>query len=425
MAWLRSRIFGRARPGGATGGGGPQTLADLPVGRRRALSAVVAGSVLIILFVAATAPGPVDRNAVLLASLLAGAACVAALGGVPWVSRDDRDGARLGTVVDMTDLVFRVVALLVPPALAPLAVMPSFVVDRVWARRPLFAVVTNAVVISLIVQLSGLLLSVVSGPAPSTARWLVAAHLAMAWCVVAAMVWVVLGSWLIRGTRTERSELLETLPLFQDSAMAVTALVVATLWRMDPLLAVLAVGPVAILHRLLHFREVELVARTDTKTALLNYRYFTECADRVLARVRRAHDTASLLVVDMDRMRDINNVHGHQVGDRALTHVADTLRSHCRRRDLVCRFGGEEFLVLMPGLDLRQAGEVAERVRRAVRDAPLDADGTPVRVTISIGVAGLDEAAAALDALIHTADERVYLAKAAGRDRVVGVPSPR
>jgi len=424
MAWLRSRILGRARPGGAAGGGARLTLADLPPGRRRALRAVVAGSVLTMLFVASTAPGRVDRNAVLLASVLAVAACVAALGGVPWVSRDDRDGARLGTVVDMTDLVFRVVALLVPPALAPLAVMPSFAVDRVWARRPLFAVVTNAVVISLIVQLSGLLLSVVAGPGPSTARWLLAAHLAMAWCVAAAMVWVVLGSWLIRGTRTERSEMLETLPLFQDSAMAVTALVAATLWRMDPLLAVLAVGPVAILHRLLHFREVELVARTDTKTALLNYRYFTECADRVLARVRRSHDTAALLVVDMDRMRDINNVHGHQVGDRALAHVADTLRGHCRRRDLVCRFGGEEFLVLMPGLDVRQAGDVAERVRHAVRDTPLDVDGAPVTVTISIGVAGLDEAAAVLDALIHTADERVYLAKAAGRDRVVGASSP-
>jgi diguanylate cyclase (GGDEF)-like protein len=139
----------------------------------------------------------------------------------------------------------------------------------------------------------------------------------------------------------------------------------------------------------------------------------------------------------MDRLRDVNNTYGHQSGDRALGHVAAALASGARPYDLVCRFGGEEFLVLLPGTSVAAAAEVAERLRQAVRTAPLRLGDDLVTVTVSIGVAELavpgidappDGSAlppeAQLERLVAEADARVYAAKGAGRDRVVAAAVP-
>jgi len=128
----------------------------------------------------------------------------------------------------------------------------------------------------------------------------------------------------------------------------------------------------------------------------------------------------ALLVVDMDLLRDVNNTYGHQNGDRALIHVAQVLSRRARRYDLVCRFGGEEFLVLLPGTTLDAAVDVAERLRQEVRSTPLVLGGHPVTVSVSIGVAELDLDDGDLERLVSDADARVYAAKHAGRDRVVG-----
>jgi diguanylate cyclase (GGDEF)-like protein len=237
--------------------------------------------------------------------------------------------------------------------------------------------------------------------------------------------------------RPEWADLPETVPVFQEAAMAATAVLAATLWRIDPLLVLYMAGPVAILQRLLYFREVQLAARTDDKTGLLNYRFFAESATREIGRARRTAQPLSLLVIDMDRLRDVNNTYGHQSGDRALSHVAAALASGARPYDLVCRFGGEEFLVLLPGTPVAAATEVAERLRQAVRTAPLRLGDDLVTVTVSIGVAELavrrtdalpdgsaPPAEAQLERLVAEADARVYAAKGAGRDRVVAAAVP-
>ena len=272
--------------------------------------------------------------------------------------------------------------------------------------------------------------------APASGRWALAAWAAVAVILLGAFVWAPLGRWLVRGVRLDRAHLPETVPVFQEAAMAATAVLGATLWRIGPLLVVYLAGPVAILQRLLYFREVQLAARTDDKTGLLNYRFFAECATREIGRAGRTAQPLSLHVVDMDRLRDVNNTYGHQNGDRALVHVAAALAGGARPYDLVCRFGGEEFLVLLPGTPVGAAAEVAERLRQAVRRVPLRLGGDLVTVTVSIGVAelaarhvgalpgaggdrGTAGPPAQLERLVAEADARVYDAKGAGRDRVV------
>ncbi len=125
----------------------------------------------------------------------------------------------------------------------------------------------------------------------------------------------------------------------------------------------------------------------------------------------------ALLMIDIDHFKKINDTYGHLCGDKVLRFVAETLKLNLRARDIVGRYGGEEFGVILPGSNLAQAVSVAERLRKAVEEMTVDCNGTPINVTISVGVAtmkdGLNE-----EAIINLADEALYLAKRSGRNRV-------
>ncbi|MGZ4611830.1 MAG: GGDEF domain-containing protein [Kineosporiaceae bacterium] len=402
----------------------PVTLADVTGGRRAALMAVDAVAAAVILVLTVTGWQPPTQRDLLGTAVLAVAACVSTRAVVPWVTGRDRDGSSLGTVVDLSSLVLLLSALLSPTALIPLVCLPSFAVDYFWARRPLFAVVLNAVALTALTQVAGVVRETVARGDVSQARWALAAWGAAALWTVGAYLWAVLGRWIVRGAVPEWSNLGDTVPFFQEAAMAATTVLGATLWRLDPVLVIYMIVPVAILQRLLYFREVQVAARSDDKTGLWNCRFFEECAQRELGRARRTGSPLALLVLDMDLLRVINNTYGHQNGDRALIHVAQVLSRRARRYDLVCRFGGEEFLVLLPGTPLDAAVDVAERLREEIRSTPLILGDHAVTVSVSIGVAQLEPRDGDLEQLLAAADARVYAAKNAGRDRVVGGPLP-
>lgn len=166
--------------------------------------------------------------------------------------------------------------------------------------------------------------------------------------------------------------------------------------------------------RRISLRNAEL-ALTDALTGLGNRRAGEEALVREVSRAQRARSPLSLLLIDVDHFKRVNDVHGHATGDRVLRAVAATLAAASRASDLAFRWGGEEFLVLLADTPLRGAVECAERIRLHV--AALESDG--VRVTVSAGAAELGE-----DEIIETtmrrADERLFAAKAGGRNRVLG-----
>ena len=405
----------------------PVGLADITGRRRTALVTTELATAVVILTLTFSSWQSPDRAEVGAALLLAAAAGLLTRAVVPWVSDDDPDGTGRGTVVDLSAVALLLGALLLPVPLVPLACLPSFAVDRLWARRPLVAVVLNALVLTAVAQAAAAVREVIAPGHAGDLRWAVAAWSAAAFATLGGYAWTLFGRWIIRGVPLDWSQVGQTVPIFPEAAMAATAVLGATLWRVDPWLVVYLVVPLVILRRLLHFREVQVAARTDDKTGLANYRSFEDCARRELGRSRRTGAPLALLVVDIDRLRDINNTYGHPVGDRALMHVADVLRHDARQYDVVCRFGGEEFLVLLPGTPLDIAADVAERLRAAVAAAPLLLDTGHVPVSVSIGAAALDPeipGTGALERLLADADARVYAAKNAGRDRVVAGPLP-
>lgn len=183
-------------------------------------------------------------------------------------------------------------------------------------------------------------------------------------------------------------------------------------------LLVLALPPVVLLQRSLLHAQLQAAARTDAKTGLLNAAAWQREADTEIVRARRTGDTLALLIIDIDHFKRVNDAHGHLVGDQVLVGVASMLRSQLRDYDVVGRFGGEEFVVLLPGADIDEARRVAERLRVRIGHMAIPVDDTLVRVTISAGVALLSVHGDDLIDLLTAADLALYRAKELGRDRV-------
>jgi two-component system cell cycle response regulator len=161
------------------------------------------------------------------------------------------------------------------------------------------------------------------------------------------------------------------------------------------------------------------LAVTDQLTGLHNRRYLTSQLTDLIDRVRIDGAPLSLVIADIDHFKTINDTHGHDAGDLVLKEFAARLALNARASDAACRYGGEEFVVIMPGADIDAARSLAERVRRAVGDVPMPIGGNAViEVTVSLGVARL-EAGDDLGRLLKRADQALYAAKQRGRNRVI------
>ncbi len=171
----------------------------------------------------------------------------------------------------------------------------------------------------------------------------------------------------------------------------------------------------------LHARVQEAAVR-DPLTGLVNRRYFDEAVETAFANATRGGTGLSLVVLDLDRFSEVNNVHGHSVGDTVLRRVARAMLAVVRSGDILARYGGEEFVIIAPGSGRDDAIALAERVRAAVAaEVGRPVDGTVIPLTISAGVASRLGDEADGRALFRAADSALLAAKRAGRDRVVSV----
>lgn len=162
------------------------------------------------------------------------------------------------------------------------------------------------------------------------------------------------------------------------------------------------------------------LAMVDRLTGLSNRHQFMPAAEREIGLARRHGQPMALLVLDVDHFKSINDRHGHLTGDRVLVEVARRCRQALRATDLLARWGGEEFIVLLPNTPIKQVRQSAERVREAVSaSAQLAMGGQPVQVTVSVGAAWAPAGRlVSLDALIQLADAALYRAKHTGRNRI-------
>ena len=209
--------------------------------------------------------------------------------------------------------------------------------------------------------------------------------------------------------------------LSTDLVLAALGVGIGTFWDLNPWLLPFAVAPLLLIHRSLSVPQLQEEARVDPKTGLFNARYFAATLAEELARAQRFERPLTLIMADLDLLREINNTYGHLAGDAVLKRIAETFRTQLRHYDVPARFGGEEFAILLPETPPEQALEIAERIRRAVAAATIDVETSsePISATVSIGVSAYPRDAADANELIHQADLAVYRAKLQGRNRVL------
>jgi diguanylate cyclase (GGDEF)-like protein/putative nucleotidyltransferase with HDIG domain len=314
-------------------------------------------------------------------------------------------------------------ALLLPPELVALLATVQHVPD--WLKRRLPFHIQTFNIANYTLSAMGawaaahvLLVAQPLGPNPTSALAGGAA------CVVFVLVNHALLAPMLRfarGLSLRESKLFSLENLSIDLVLAMLGVGVAMLWDFNPWLTPFALAPLLLIHRSLSVPALQAEARNDPKTGLYNARHFAATLHEELSRATRFDRPMSLIMADLDLLRDINNTYGHLAGDAVLEGVAKVFREQLRDYDVPARFGGEEFSILLPETKPQEAFEIAERIRRAVAEHDFDVDTSsePIHVTVSLGVASYPRDGQDANELVHQADFAVYRAKIQGRNRVV------
>ena len=314
-------------------------------------------------------------------------------------------------------------AILLPPPLVALIVVVQHLPEWAKERYPWFIQVFNMANYALGAIAAGAVFDAINGVSGRSGAAELQFFVAG---LAAALVFVAVHHTLLalalvtaRGQRFFETGLFTFHSLSMEIGLAVLGVVVAALWDLNPFLIVLALAPLLLLHRMLVLPKLEAEARQDPKTGLYNARFFSDALEEAVERLDRGGPGFSLLLADLDLLREINNGFGHLAGDAVLAGVAKVLRDTIRPHDIAARFGGEEFCVLLPDTGVDEARAVAERIREAVERARIEVDtaNAPIGVTISIGVAGAPDDAVTARDIMHLADVAAYRAKSEGRNR--------
>jgi diguanylate cyclase (GGDEF)-like protein len=170
--------------------------------------------------------------------------------------------------------------------------------------------------------------------------------------------------------------------------------------------------------------RAKLLSETDELTGLLNVRGFALSANRLFAQAARHGRAAALLMIDSDHLKSVNDAHGHAAGNQLLRELARAIQAELRFTDLAARYGGDEFIVLLPDTPAKGALEVAERIRNRIAATPLPINGTAITASVSIGIACYPEDGGTLDSLAAHADGALYSAKQGGRNRTIKFRAP-
>jgi diguanylate cyclase (GGDEF)-like protein len=342
-----------------------------------------------------------------------------------------RSGEHAGAIRDVYAVWELPVAILLPPLYAFIAPLIRMVLVQWRVRRsPLHRRAFSSAAIGLAFGSAStafhLLNKVAIGQAPTPGAratlWVVAVAACgiLQWAVNLVLILVVIKasdpSVRVRDVAFSRES------LFNDVTELCVAFLVAFAAASSSLVVVFAFPFVILLQRSLRHSQLVNDSRIDSKTGLLNAGTWEREAIAEVARASRTKNPLAVALIDIDKFKAVNDTYGHLAGDQVLREISRSFQDYLREYDLAGRFGGEEFVLLLPHTTDHDAYRIAERMRERIAGMPIGQDGAamtaPVHVTVSIGVAVLDAARRDLTDLLAAADAALYQAKAAGRNRV-------
>jgi len=166
--------------------------------------------------------------------------------------------------------------------------------------------------------------------------------------------------------------------------------------------------------------ELKLLASTDPMTQLYNRRYFTNVTKHILGLAKRQEQPLSLIMADIDKFKNINDTYGHHIGDEVIVYLAKIMKKQQRESDIICRYGGEEFVILLPNTDLKNAKLIAENLRKTIETSSIELENNEkLNFTLSLGVSVVDvKNEDNIFEVLQRADEALYEAKESGRNKI-------
>ena len=225
--------------------------------------------------------------------------------------------------------------------------------------------------------------------------------------------------WMADGQNFKESGIFDLYPLIIDLSLLSLGTMLVLIWEYNPYALLLFALPIFLIYSTMRVPALERQSETDLKTGLYNHAYFMHHLESELKRANRFDRPLAIIMADLDLLRNINNTYGHLAGDEVLIGIANILKKSVREYDVVARFGGEEFAILMPETTLGDGLERAEYIRKAVENAEfiIPTSVTPIRASLSLGVANREYFDQTGHDIIHNADTALYHSKLKGRNK--------
>ena len=303
---------------------------------------------------------------------------------------------------------------------AVFVILVSNFVEWIWHKTPWFIQTFNTACYVIAIQATGLVAGWINplGELKSLAGVL-AIVFGMAIFTLLNHLMVGMIVWLARGENFQQSGIFELLPMMIDLTLLTLGGSLVLVWQFNQSAILLFLIPLYLIYSTLKVPMLERKADTDAKTGLFNHRYFEQHMENELTRANRFDRPLTIIMADLDLLRNINNTYGHLAGDEVLIGIAKILKQSVREYDVVARFGGEEFSILLPETSVEFAYERAEMIRQTIERAEFSVPTsvTPIKVTMSFGIAGRENFTQPAKAIIHNADTALYHSKLEGRNR--------
>ncbi len=303
---------------------------------------------------------------------------------------------------------------------AVLVIVVSNLAEWIWNKPPWYIQLFNSACYVLVALVAGLFYRWIN-PDNTLVSW--QAMLAIATSMAAfnllnhLLVGIVV--WLARGENFKRSGVFDFFPLMLDLTLLYFGASLSFVWAYNRFALVLFLVPLYLIYSTLRVPALERKTEIDNKTGLFNHEYFKQQFNSELSRANRFDHPLTVIMADLDLLRNINNTYGHLAGDEVLIGIASILKQSIREYDVAARFGGEEFAILLPETTIQHAYDRAEYIRKTIEDMEftVPTNVTPIKVTMSFGIACRESFSQTTDEIIHNADTALYHSKLSGRNQ--------
>lgn len=303
---------------------------------------------------------------------------------------------------------------------AIIVIIVSNIVEMVWNRQAWYVQLFNISCYVISIQAAGWISNLIN-PEPIATTWQTVLSILFSMSAYNLLNHLMIGIvlWLARGENFKKSGIFDFFPFMLDLALLVFGASLSFVWEYNAYGILLFSIPLYLIYSTLRVPALERKTEIDLKTGLFNHEYFKKHLSNELARANRFDRPISVILADLDLLRNINNTYGHLAGDDVLIGIAHAMKNAVREYDVVCRFGGEEFAILLPETTIAQAFERAEIIRKKVEELEfsISTSITPIKVTISLGVAHRENFSQSQEEIIHNADLALYHSKLSGRNR--------